>query len=455
MMTDKVVPMRGGQREQAPVTEDSLAILLAAEHGSNIRFCPQHGRWYVWDGKLWMPDTIGHVFERARGIGRLFSVSTGKDRWASFSTIKSIDRFARTQPELVAIDAEWNADTFALGTPNGTVDLRTGELRTPERTDMITKTVAVAPEDGKPTLWLRFLHEACAGDGELVAFIQRMCGYALSGDTSEQCLFFFFGPGKNGKSVLINTVSGIMADYAVTAAMDTLNATSEGKHSTDLAMLRGARLVTASETDEGNAWAEGRVKQLTGRDKITARFMRQDNFTYLPEFKLVIIGNHKPVLNTVDDAIRRRFNMLPFIVKPPDPDPLLEDKLHAEWPRILRWMIDGALDWQAEGLRVPARVQDETADYFADQDLMQQWLDDHCTVDTDQYEYGQKLYESYCRFLDHAGERKMGRKTFTQAIRRKGFIGKHHTFPDRRTGRLVLGLYLKGEGPKGTLGASV
>lgn len=445
MMAERVVPFPGAKAE-APVTEDSLAILLAREHGKNIRWCPQHGRWYIWNDRRWIPDETGQVFEMARNICRSFSIQTGKDKWGKHATVSSVERFGRTQPELVAQDSEWDANPNILGTPDGAVDLVTGKVIPAKRGLMATKAAAVSPSDEEPKLWLRFLHEACGGDDDLVCYLQRVCGYALTGDTSEQCLFFCFGPGKNGKSVFINTVGGILGDYAKTAAMDMLNASAESKHSTDLAMLRGARLVTASETDEGQSWSERRIKELTGRDKITARFMRQDNFTYRPEFKLLIVGNHKPVLTAVDDALRRRFNIVPFLTKPTSPNLRLEDDLRAEWPGILRWMIDGCLNWRSEGLDRPEAVERETAEYFDDQDLLAQWIEDSCVIQSGQWEYGQKLYESYIRFLDHAGERKMGRKSFTQAIRRKGFVPKHHSFANpRRSARIVLGLHLTGE----------
>jgi hypothetical protein len=153
------------------------------------------------------------------------------------------------------------------------------------------------------------------------------------------------------------------------------------KHPTDLAMLRGVRLVTASETEEGRAWAEARIKQMTGGDPISARFMRQDFFTYVPQFKLTIVGNHKPTLQNVDDAVRRRFNIIPFIRKPAAPDKQLEEKLRAEWRGILRWMIDGCLDWQAHGLIRPVSVTEATETYFSDQDLLAQFLDEMCDCD--------------------------------------------------------------------------
>ena len=164
------------------------------------------------------------------------------------------------------------------------------------------------------------------------------------------------GDGGNGKGVFLNTIASVMADYAVAAAMETFVSSSTDKHPTDLAMLRGARLVYASETEEGRNWADSRIKQMTGGDRIRARFMRQDFFEYLPQFKLLLIGNHQPNLRNIDDAAKRRFNIVPFTHKPPTPDPDLMTKLHAEWPGILRWLIDGCLAWQRVGLVRPPVV---------------------------------------------------------------------------------------------------
>ncbi len=166
--------------------------------------------------------------------------------------------------------------------------------------------------------------------------------------------------------------------------MDTFTASRSEKHSTDVAMLVGARMVCASETEEGHAWAEARIKAMTGGDMLTARFMRQDNFEYRPQFKLTIIGNHAPVLRNVDDAARRRFNIVPFNFKPEAPDLQLEGKLRREWPGILRWAISGCLDWQKHGLVRPTAVSEATKEYFDEQDIFGRWLEERTEALGDQ-----------------------------------------------------------------------
>jgi putative DNA primase/helicase len=221
-------------------------------------------------------------------------------------------------------------------TPGGVIDLRSGEIHPHQPSDYMTNITAVAPNGACP-LWRKFLNRIFAGDAELIAFVQRVAGYTLTGSTREHAMFFGFGTGANGKSVLINTISGILGDYHRTAAIETFTASKFDRHPTDLAGLRGARLVTAIETEEGRRWDEAKIKALTGGDRIAARFMRQDFFEYLPGFKLVIAGNHKPSLRSVDESIRRRLNLLPFTVTipPEDRDRDLPEKLKAEWPGIL------------------------------------------------------------------------------------------------------------------------
>ena len=268
--------------------------------------------------------------------------------------------------------------------------------------------------------WLAFLEQVTAGDTGLIRFLKQWCGYCLTGDIGEHALLFAHGPGGNGKGVFINTVAWIMGDYARTAAMDTFVASTNDKHPTELAMLRGARLVTASETEEGRAWAEARIKALTGGDPITARFMRQDFFTFMPQFKLTIIGNHKPVLRNVDEANRRRINMASFVYKPPVKDVKLEEKLRAEGPGILRWMIEGALDWQKNGLVRPEVVTKATADYFSEQDTVHQWIEEHCDLGATQSDTLAVLFKNWTDYAISNGEKPGTTKWFSQTLARLG-----------------------------------
>jgi putative DNA primase/helicase len=310
-----------------------------------------------------------------------------------------------------------------LGTPGGVVDLRTGELRSTAPEDYITKLTAVAPADNVDCpRWLQFMREATNNDQALIAFLQQFCGYALTGDIKEHALMFVHGNGGTGKSKFQNTIAGILRDYCVTAAMETFTASPTDRHTTEVAMLRGARLVIASETEEGRAWAESRIKQMTGGDPITARFMRQDNFTFTPQFKLLLIGNHKPALRNVDDAARRRFNIVPFTHKPLVPDLDLETKLRAEWPGILRWMIDGSLMWQRFGLVRPQVVMDVTSEYFEEQDLIRQWIEECCeTGKATLSDTSSSLFKSWSKWTSANGEKPGTSVRFSEALKKQGF----------------------------------
>ena len=361
--TTNVIDGTGAVPEGMQLTEDMLASVFVTVHGDKLRYCHTRSCWFVWNGSRWEEDNTGLVLELARRQCREFN-REGDSRLGKVAMAEAILKFAKVDRRVIATSDTWDNDPFLVGTPDGTVDLRTGKIRPACQDDFITKLSAVSPsEDAHCPRWLAFLDEATKGDKELIRFLQQIAGYSLTGDTREEALFFVFGTGGNGKGVFLNTVTGIMNDYATTAAMETFSASGSDRHPTELAALKGARLVTASETEEGKAWAESKIKQLTGRDRISARFMRQDFFQFMPQFKLLIIGNHKPTLTTVDEAMKRRFNIIPFVHTPKLKDDKLKDKLRDEWPGILRWMIQGCLDWQANGLIRPLEVVRATDEY--------------------------------------------------------------------------------------------
>jgi putative DNA primase/helicase len=236
-------------------------------------------------------------------------------------------------------------------------------------------------------------------------------------------LFFLYGTGANGKSVLLSTVSGILGTYHRTAPIETFTASSTDRHPTELAGLRAARLVTAIETEEGRRWAESRIKALTGGDRISARFMRQDFFEFTPQFKLVIAGNHKPGLRSVDEAIRRRFNLIPFVVTipPHERDEKLTEKLQAEWPGILQWMIDGCMRWQRDKLSPPDVVADATKAYLEAEDAIAAWIDECCELDTNAWESSANLFMSWSNWATKSGEHAGTQKRFVQVLESRGF----------------------------------
>jgi len=404
---------------QGEVSEDVIALAFTEKYRDTLRFDHDVGCWFRWTGAYWRKDTTDLAIDYARKFAR--DLGDGKRALCKASVASGAERFCRADRAHAVTHEIWDADPYLLGTPGGTVDLRTGYMTDPKPEDYISKQTAVTPEHGEPTLWLKFLHEAMAGDTEMVTFLQRWCGYCLTGDTTEHALSFAYGDGGNGKGVFMNTFTAILNDYAVTSGMETFTASRHDRHSTELAMLRGARLVTASETEEGRAWAESKIKSMTGGDPITARFMRQDNFTFKPQFKLMIAGNHAPSLRNVDDAMRRRFNIIPFTTRPEQPDRLLERKLQDEWGRILAWAIRGCREWMSDGLARPQAVLNATKEYFADQDLFGQWFEERTEQTPGRFDLCSKFYSDWVAFAKEHGEEPGSNKSFGQAMKKRGF----------------------------------
>ena len=407
-------------------SDEALALRFAERHDFDLRFVAAWGKWLSWAGDHWEFDDTLHAYDLARQICREVAAECNKGKIASAiasaKTVAAVERLARADRRLAATVDQWDADPWAFNTPDGVVDLRTGRRRAHNPHEHMTKIAVVGPRGDCPR-FLAFLDRILGGDLELVAYIRRVLGYGLTGLTREHALFFGYGTGANGKSVLLSTVAGIMGDYHRSAPIETFTASNADRHPTDLAGLRGARLVTATETEEGRRWAESKVKQLTGGDTIAARFMRQDFFEYKPAFKLFIAGNHKPSLRSVDEAIRRRFHLVPFAVTipPEERDGELTEKLKAEWPGILAWMIEGALEWQTEGLRPPKAVIEATEAYMAAEDAIAAWIDDKCERDPTAWEQSSALFASWVGWATTAGEFPGSIKRFTQTIESRGF----------------------------------
>jgi putative DNA primase/helicase len=416
-------------------SEDDLADRFSRRHGDELRYVAEHGRWMMYDGARWQPEKTLLVFDRAREICREAGAEcpekdkATRQRLASKATRAAVENMAQSDRRHAATSEQWDADPWLLNTPLGTLDLRTGVMRPHFREDFLTKITTVAPA-GECPLWREFLERITARRPDLQDFLQRMAGYALTGSTREHAIFFSYGTGANGKSVFLNTLSGVLGDYAQTAPAATFTQRAHEQHPADLASLRGARLVVASEIEDGARWAESRIKSLTGGDRIAARFMRQDFFEFTPEFKLLICGNHKPGLRSVDEAIRRRLHLIPFTVTIPEGerDLQLTEKLRAEFPGILQWAIDGCLAWQCDGLNPPACVRAATDEYLAAEDRIALWLDDCCVLDRRCWSANGSLFESFGQWCERTGEQPGSQKRFSQAL-------EDRNFEPRRTNR--------------------
>ena len=438
----KVIPI-----QRVPLSDDHIAFEFINREEHYVRFDHNRGKWFIWSDTYWQADEIGEVLHRIREFcakhAPLADTDAKQRALASAKTTANVETFARRDPRVAVRSSDWDRDPFLMATPGGTVDLRTGLMREARPDDMISRTTAVAPVPAAdcPT-WLRFLDESCAQDANQISFIRKLCGYCLTGDTREQVLIFVYGPGGNGKGVFLNSLTGILHQYAGTAGMETFTRSLHEQHSTEIAMLDGPRLITSSETEEGKRWAEARIKALTGGDPITARFMRQDNFTFRPRFKLIIIGNHMPALGSVDDAMRRRFRLIPFNNKPAKVDYQLEEKLKAEWPGILRWMIDGCIQWQMDGLAAPEAIKTATDRYFEDQDVLKQWLEERCERADHMVEDSVLAFADWQRFAEQNNEYVGTKKTLTARLQKVG-IECQQKWHDGGKRRCYFGMRLK------------
>jgi putative DNA primase/helicase len=417
--------------EMLPVeSEDVMARTLAMRHAHHLRYVKPWDSWMYFDGQRWHKETTLLVYDYVRRVCRENAARVAANNKSlakvltAGRTIAAVEKLARSDRLLVATVDQWDLDTSLANTPCGTVDLKTGQARPAHPEDYCTQRTAVAPaETSECPLWLRFLNRIMNGDTELVAFLQRMCGYILTGLTREHAMFFLHGPTGTGKGTFVETVKAIFGDYGKAASVSTFVEAPFEQHSTDIAGLKGARLVIASETKEGQRWNEAKVKMLTGGDTVRARFMRQDFFEYVPQFKLLIMSNEKPALRNVGEAMQRRLHLIPFSVKitEQERDTKLPEKLRAEWPGILRWMIEGCLKWQQQGLAPPDVVRAATADYFASEDMVGNWIEDRCERDPQAWCSRDQLFASWVDWAMTAKEPIGTRKQFLETLRDRGF----------------------------------
>jgi len=430
-------------------SDDAIAELFAERFSPTLRYVAKWGRWFEYDGSRWVEDDTLRAFDLSRTICREAASKVAEDRKslaiaiASAKTVAAVERLARSDRRLAGTIDQWDADLMLLNTPGGAIDLRTGQVRPNRRDDYCTKIATVGPADyADCPLWLYFLNRIFVGDYNLIGYMKRLSGYLLTGSTIEQQFCFMFGVGANGKGVLTNTLMGILNSYARTTASETFMASKVERHLTEVADLRGARLVVASETETGRRWAESRLKEITGATPISARFMRQDLFEYIPQLKLVIAGNHKPHLSAVDEAIRRRLHLVPFTVVIPEEerDLQLAEKLKAEWPAILRWMIDGCLEWQAKGLNPPPAVREATDAYFENEDSVGEWIADACDRGANYQTRIKDLFPSWKAFAEAADDFVGTKRSFADALEARGFR-RHKIGRDRDKG--FLGLKIK------------
>lgn len=402
-------------------SDDQLALEFAGIGQDFVRYTPGMG-WMSAGEHHWGRDDHLHRMTLSRSICRaaakLADKAPERKALASARTVNNIVNLAQSDTRLLVPASAWDADPFLLNTPDGIVDLKTGTMR-PRARDLVTRAARVSPdfEAACPT-WLRFLGSVCAGDQAMVDFMQRMLGYMLTGDRREQKLFFVWGKGSNGKSTLGELLLWLLGGYGLKLSSSVLMQSPHDRHPTELAQLHGVRAAVSSELEEGQFFNESRVKELTGDDTLSARFMRGDFFEFAMTHKHLVIGNHKPRLKGGDPAMARRLVLIPFkaAFSGAEADQDMPAKLRAEAPAILAWMVRGAVAWCADGLVVPPAVRTASDEYLADHNDVEQWMGEWCERSPEFRNPAGRLYESFQRWKLSRGERAPSAVTWAERM---------------------------------------
>lgn len=440
----------GRDREPSPAPRPTTQLgnseRLVDQFGDDLLYCKTWGDWLVWDGRRWKVDRIELVTTMAkevvRGIYREASEADSKEdrrdlaSWAvrseASAQIAAMIELARSaRPSL---PDQFDQDIWLLNVANGTVDLRTGELLPHLRLNSITKLIEVDydPKAGAPR-WLEFL-ERVQPDETVRLFLQRAAGYSATGSARERCVLIPHGSGKNGKGVFLQTLRQIFGEYAVRTPSETFLAKKADAIPNDVAQLRGTRLAFASETNEGRRLGEATIKDLTGGEDISARFMRGEWFSFVPTFTPWLATNHKPVVTGTDLAIWDRIRLIPFDVRIPDEeqDPRLLDKLRDEYAGILAWVVRGAIDWYQNGLGAPSAVVSATDSYRNEMDVLGAFIAERCVVDRQAFVAVAPLYSAYSSWCEQGGEKPISKRAAGLQLAERGFSTERGTGGIRR-----------------------
>ncbi|MFO1352331.1 MAG: phage/plasmid primase, P4 family [Gammaproteobacteria bacterium] len=433
-------PASDAQPLESTLTDTGNAKRFADQYGRDVHYVHEFGRWFVFTGHHWQRDDSGAIMRQARQVALAIYAEAARvndpdtatliaahaKRSLSLKSICAMLELAKSEPGAMIGQKALDADPLLLGVKNGVIDLRTGAFRAGERADLITKTTPIAFDAGAVCpRWVQFIAEIMRGNDALIAYLQRLCGYILTGDVREQCFDLLYGIGANGKSTFLEILLAVLGnEYARMAAPDLLIARKHDRHPTELADLRGARLVVSVETGEGRRLDENRVKQLTGGDTMKGRLMRQDFFEFDPTFKLLLATNHKPAIKGTDHAIWRRVHLVPFakVFTKEERDEGLKDKLLAELPGILNWCVQGCLAWQRQGLAPPDEVIAATADYRKEMDVIQNFLGDCCVIQPGLKVAKAEFYRAYTRWCDDNGEHPMSQRDLSRRMQDRGFV---------------------------------
>jgi len=460
----------GSSPTSATLTDDGNAERLVAKYGEELRYVHEWRTWLVWGGHSWKQDASGaEVMARATSIAKSIyaeavTATTMEERdaivkWArrslSRERLNAMIDLAKSKRTVQARSEHFDQQPHLLNALNGTIDLQSGKLLPHRQEDLLTKSIDIEydPQAEAP-VFKKFIEQIFDDNEEIVSFIQRAVGYSLTGETSEQVMFVLYGNGSNGKSTLINIFLDLLGDLAMQTPTSTLTVKRGETIPNDVASIRGKRLVAASEMDEGKRLSEALVKQLTGSDRVSARFMRGEWFDFRPTGKIWLSTNHKPIIRGADEGIWRRIRLIPFNVQFHDDTPEnahlpserrkdrnLPARLREELPGILRWAVEGAVAWYRDGLTTPAEVMEATNDYRSEMDLLANFLDEACNVSPDAKAQSSELYQSYRQWCEANGVFPLNHTNFSLRLKERGFEKR------KSNGRFVyIGVGLKAAG---------
>lgn len=454
---------------QTPSQPPTAAVVQSpgyspADVGNAERFCDLWGEvtrydvgrgcWMLWSGTHWEPDAKGDARNRMVKVAKhILNVDVEVHRLASrhpddwdaiqhrklkkegqrLHTVAALEaglKLASCHPDLATLNSQFDQSPMEFNCLSGVINLATGALmpHTPQHLHTHIAPVALAPAGVECPRWMQFIDEIMCGDQELVAYLQRVVGYILTGRMDEQCFFVFYGFGSNGKSTFINTIRELMGSYAKQVEVSTFMETNRNDGlRNDLAALAGRRFVVSPEGKQGAALDETMVKAFTGGDAISVRFLHKEFFELQPVGKIVLATNHKPVVRGTDNGIWRRMRLVPFLASfdASKADKGLAEKLKAELPAILQWAVEGAQLWQRHGLGIPQAVRKATMEYRSASDTIQTFIDERCEVSDQASEGSQAMYNAYTDWCASVGIRFPHKQAaFNQQLEERGFVRK-------------------------------
>jgi putative DNA primase/helicase len=438
-------------------TDTTNAYRLFVKYGTDIRYNAPWKKWIVWDGKHWQMDDGYMIHDKGLKMIReiyaeQLNTSDYRDRMEiekyaiqseSSRRRKAFVEAASWIPELNIKTDDLDKDPWLLNVENGTVNLRTGELREQRQEDLITKIANVRfdPAADCPE-WKKFIREIMNYNADLIRFLQTAAGWAVTGDTSEQTMFILFGSGANGKSTFLNTIMNLLGDYAIATPTETFMRKSGEQITNDIARLRGTRFVTTTEAEQGKRLSEPLIKQITGNDRMTARFLYGEFFNFVPTFKIFMATNHKPVIKGTDYGIWRRIKLIPFTTTIPEEkqDKDLEKKLMEEGPGILNWILEGTVRWCNERLKTPPAITTATDEYRGEMDVIGNFIKERCVQGPGCSIRARELFKVYQGWCDENNEHACSERFLGLRLKELGIEQKRYG-----DGRYWQGIGIKAE----------